>query len=225
MKHALLSALAGAAALCAAGAEARAEQGDINSPRAVKTEIVQPTEEVEAPKPDQTFAKRLFGGEVTANRKSYVCFVRQYDAAHLAQHPQQTVRLMKLLLTAEIVPEDTEMNYGFRMDLKLRKQSASYGTGGNCGHAKATGDDEGREHLGCGVDCDGGSLTVELKDDNRSLLVKVGSVRISREDGNEDSKSYLGNKDDQVFRLDRAPIEQCKSLANDAEERAVMLRK
>ena len=84
MKHALLSALAGAAALCAAGAEARAEQGDINSPRAVKTEVVQPAEEVQAPKPDQTFAKRLFTGEVTANRKSYVCFVRQYDATHLA---------------------------------------------------------------------------------------------------------------------------------------------
>lgn len=225
MKYALLAALAGAAALCAAGATARAEQGDINSPRPVKTEAVQPAEEIAPPKADQTFAKRLFGGEVTAKQKSYVCFVRQYEAAHLAQHPQQRVRSMKLLITAEMVPEDTELNYGFRIDLKLRRKSASYGTGGNCGHAKATEDDEGRAHLGCGVDCDGGSLTVELKDDNRSLLVKVDSVRISREDGNEDSESYLGNKDDQVFRLDRAPIEQCKSLANDAEERAVMLRR
>ena len=225
MKHAFLYALAGAAALCAAGAEARAEEGDIHSPRLVKTEAIQPAEEVPPLKPDQTLAKRLFGGEVAPKKKSYVCFVRQYDAAHLAQHPQQTVRLMKLLLTAEIVPEDTELNYGFRMNLKLRKKSASYGTGGNCGHAKASEDDEGREHLGCGVDCDGGSLTVELKDDNKSLLVKMNSVRIARESDGEDSRTYLGDKDDKVFRLDRTPIEQCKSLANDAEERAAMLRK
>jgi hypothetical protein len=225
MKHASLSVLACLAALSAIGPSARAEEGDINSPRPVKTEVVQHAEEVAPPKPDQTFAKRLFGGEVSAKKKSYVCFVRQYDAAHLAQHPQQTVRLMKLLLTAEVVPEDTALNYGFRMDLKLRKKSASYGTGGNCGHAKATEDDEGRAHLGCGVDCDGGSFTVELKDDNKSLLVKVDSVRISREDDDEDSSTHLGDKDDKLFRLDRSPIEQCKSLANDAEERAVMPRK
>ena len=224
MKHAWLPALTGLAVLSAV-TSAEAEVGDINTPRVVKTEVVQPATEAGTPKPDQTFARRLFGGEVTAKKKSYVCFVRQYDAAHLAQHPQQTVRLMKLLLTAEIVPEDTELNYGFRMDLKLRKQSASYGTGGNCGHAKAIEDDEGREHLGCGVDCDGGSLTVELKDDNKSLLVKVDSVRIAREDDDEDSSTHLGDKDDKLFRLDRAPIEQCKSLANNAEERAVMLRK
>jgi hypothetical protein len=225
MKHASLSVLACLAALSAVGTSARAEEGDISTPRMVKTEVVQPAKEVEAPKPDQTFARRLFGSEVTAKKKSYVCFVRHYDVAHLAQHPAQTVKVMKLLLTAEIIPEDTELNYGFRMDLKLRKKSANYGTGGNCGHAKAAEDDEGRAHLGCGVDCDGGSLTVELKDDNKSLLVKVGSVRISRETDDEDSRTYLGDKDDKDFRLDRAPIEQCKSLANDAKERAVMLRK
>jgi len=226
MKHLWLSVLAGLAALSAFGTSARAEQGDINTPHTVKTEVIQPATEVEAAKPDQTFAKRLFGGEVTAQNKSYACFVRHYDVAHLARHPEQTVKSMKLLLAAEIVPEDAELNYGFRMDLKLRKKSGNYGTGGNCGHAKVTEDDEGREHLGCGVDCDGGRLSVELKEDNKSILVKLDTIRISRnDDDNDEGRDSLGAKDDKVFRLDRAPIEQCKSLAYDAEERAAMLRK
>jgi hypothetical protein len=224
MQHALLSILAGLTILSATTMNVRAE-GDMSAPRVVKTEAVPPAQESKAGKSDQGFAKRLFGGEVTAKKKSYVCFVRHYDAAHLAQHPQQTVKSMKLLVTAEILPEDEQLNYGFRMGLKLRKKSGDYGAGGNCGHAKATEDDEGREHLGCGVDCDGGGLTVELKEDNKSILVKLDSIRISRNGNDDEGRDSLGAKDDKMFRLDRAPIEQCKSLAYDAEERAAMLRK
>src|SRR5262249_36172022 len=52
----------------------------------------------------EEFVKRLFAGAV-AKQKSYVCFVRQYDPEHLARHPLQKVSVMKLLLTAETVPE------------------------------------------------------------------------------------------------------------------------
>ena len=53
---------------------------------------------------NEEFIKRLFAGPVGKN-KSYACFIRQYDADHLARHPLQKVSAMKLLVTAETVPE------------------------------------------------------------------------------------------------------------------------
>lgn len=34
--------------------------------------------------------------------KAYACFVRRYDAEHLARHPKQKVAAMKLLISAEV---------------------------------------------------------------------------------------------------------------------------
>jgi hypothetical protein len=45
---------------------------------------------------DADFAKRMFAGTVPSP-KAYACFVRTYDAAHMAQHPLQKVTVMKLL--------------------------------------------------------------------------------------------------------------------------------
>jgi hypothetical protein len=41
------------------------------------------------------FDARMFGRPLS--QKTYACFVRRYDANHLAQHPKQKVRAMKLL--------------------------------------------------------------------------------------------------------------------------------
>ncbi|WP_213288494.1 hypothetical protein [Bradyrhizobium sp. sGM-13] len=38
------------------------------------------------------------------SQKTYACFVRRYDANHLAQHPKQKISAMKLLVTAEDAP-------------------------------------------------------------------------------------------------------------------------
>jgi hypothetical protein len=54
----------------------------------------------------------MFGGPLS--RKTYACFVRRYDANHLAQHPKQKVSAMKLWLTAEDAPADNTVNYSFR---------------------------------------------------------------------------------------------------------------
>ncbi|MCK1515690.1 hypothetical protein IVB22_24675 [Bradyrhizobium sp. 190] len=60
-----------------------------------------------------TFDAQMFGGPLS--RKTYACFVRRYDASHLAQHPKQKVSAMKLLVTAEDAPEDKTVNYSFRV--------------------------------------------------------------------------------------------------------------
>src|SRR4051812_48730138 len=51
-------------------------------------------------------------------KKAYACFVRRYDADHLARHPKQKVNAMKLLVTAEFAPEEKITNYSFRLGLK-----------------------------------------------------------------------------------------------------------
>jgi len=55
-----------------------------------------------------TFDNRMFAGPL--GQKTYACFVRRYDAGHLAQHPKQKVSAMKLLVTAEDAPEDKTVN-------------------------------------------------------------------------------------------------------------------
>ena len=50
------------------------------------------------------FDNRMFAGPL--GQKTYACFVRRYDASHLAQHPKQKVSAMKLLVTAENAPEE-----------------------------------------------------------------------------------------------------------------------
>jgi hypothetical protein len=52
---------------------------------------------------DEAFVKRLFGGPADP-QKSFACFVRTYDASHLAHHPLKKVSAMKLLVTAEPEP-------------------------------------------------------------------------------------------------------------------------
>jgi hypothetical protein len=51
----------------------------------------------ELKKEGEAFQQRLFGHALD-KKPIHVCFTRVYDAAHLAQHPQQNVRAMLLLV-------------------------------------------------------------------------------------------------------------------------------
>src|SRR5205085_12170169 len=53
---------------------------------------------------EAAFDKRVFAGAI--GKKASACFVRRYDASHLAQHPKQKVAAMKLLVTAENHPKE-----------------------------------------------------------------------------------------------------------------------
>ena len=66
----------------------------------------------------------MFGGPLS--QKTYACFVRRYDASHLAQHPKQKVSAMKLLVTAEDAPEDKTVNYSFRLGFKYRHRAGNF---------------------------------------------------------------------------------------------------
>lgn len=174
------------------------------------------------PKQDNEFANRLYAADVTKQKKTYACFVREYDNAHLARHPQQKASAMKLLVTAEQVPEDEVINHTFSLGVKFRNQRATFSSFGGCGHAKVSEGENGKEHLDCSVDCDGGGIDVELTADAKATIVRVGSVRLWNDKNADDDDTHLGGGDDRVFRLDRAPLEMCKSLVSDPDELAAM---
>jgi hypothetical protein len=180
----------------------------------------------EAASTDDGFAKRLFAGDPGKQEKSYACFVRLYDTAHLARHPLQKVNAMKLLITAENVPEDEALNYSFRLGLTFRNRAGNFDSSGDCGHIKEILSADSKAQLGCSVDCDGGGITVELASDSKSTKIRLDTIRIWRNNKpDQDGFSLSGGADDRLFRLARASLDQCRSLVTDRTELAAMRRR
>ena len=171
--------------------------------------------------PTYAYAKRMFAEKYAATGKSYACFARRYDAAHLAKHPRQKVQRMRLLVSAELVAEDNALNYAFALGVKLRDQKAAFSSSGDCGHPTASQESSDKLQLGCGADCDGGGLSVELIESDKAALVRVDSIRISPDSAkDEDHVSALDGADDKVFRLERVKLDECKPLMNDDDKDA-----
>jgi hypothetical protein len=200
MKH--LTAFAGLALLAtlASGVSARADDAD-------------------------NFTNRLFAGKVTPDKKAYACFTRNYDTAHMAEHPQQKVRTMKLLVTAEKMPDEPGLTYAFSLGLNLRNRTGNFDSSGNCSHPEATEVTADKFDLGCGIDCDGGRISIELTNNDKSTRIQLDRIRIWNAKSEDEPMEFDGGKDDRVFRLDRTSLENCPSLVPDRKELAAMLRK
>ncbi|MFQ3456907.1 hypothetical protein PMN64_26850 [Bradyrhizobium sp. UFLA01-814] len=122
------------------------------------------------------FDNRMFAAPPGA--KAYACFVRRYDANHLAQHPKQKVSAMKLLVAAEDAPEDRATNYSFQLGVRYRHRSGNFDSSGYCNHAIAT--ESGHEiRFECSVDCEGGGITVALSRDNKSAIARLGRIALA----------------------------------------------
>jgi hypothetical protein len=178
-----------------------------------------------AAKNDQ-FVTRLFAGPV-GKEKSYACFVRTYDAAHLAQHKTQKVAAMKLLVTAEHVPEDESLNYAFRLGIKFRHRATKFETSGECGHAVATSEAANRTSIRCSVECDGGGIDIGLTNGDKSTMVTLERIMLGRSDrpNEEPSEEFNSDAEDHMFRLDRVSLKDCMSLVTDRKELAALQRK
>jgi hypothetical protein len=188
---------------------------------------------------DADFAKRMFAGKLP-QPKAYACFMRRYDAAHLAQHPLQKVGAMKLLVSTEQDPDFPNFQYSFRLGVNFRDRPGDFDSSGNCGHAPTIKAPDNSDippqdsltrpagiDFECGVDCDGGGVDVTLANDDNSVIVKLDHIRIWK--GNApDAKAagaLQGGEDDKVFRLDRTSLDECSSLVADRKELAAMRRK
>jgi hypothetical protein len=177
------------------------------------------------------FAKRLFAVK-SIDQKTYACFVRRYDAEHLAQHPLQKVSAMKLLLTVEKVPDDPALEYSFRVGVNFRNRPGNFDSSGSCGHAQASETKDGELEIQCSVDCDGGGVQVGLskagdKSAVKSVILRLDQMRIwdANKPDEEATHSLRGGADDRVFRLDRVDVDQCAALVADRKELAAMRHK
>ena len=170
------------------------------------------------------FDSRLFAGPLS--QKTYACVVRGYDASHLAQHPKQKVSAMKLLMTAEDVPQDKVVNYSFRLGFRYRHRPGNFDSSGYCNHIVA--EDADKEiRLGCGVDCEGGGINVAMSKDDRSALIRLERIRIWERNKADDDASddLVAGADDRIFRVDRTPLSECVELVTDRKELAVLRHK
>ncbi|MCK1519651.1 hypothetical protein [Bradyrhizobium sp. 17] len=202
--------LVAAVFLAALGGAAHAEEAD-DIREAIKAEA-------------ETFNARMYAGE--PGNKAYACFVRRYDAEHLAHHPKQKVASMKLLISAEMDTEDKQFHNSFRLGFRYRHRSGDFDSSGSCHHAVFTKD--GTEiRLDCGVDCEGGGIGVALSKDDKSAIVRLARVRVWQNNKPDDDAelSLVAGADDGIFRLDRTDNKECASLVTDRKELAALRHK
>jgi hypothetical protein len=170
-------------------------------------------------KENEAFQKRLFG-RAAEGKPIHACFTRVYDAGHLAKQPQQNVRTMLLMVRADTDPP----RYAVRLGVTFRKSGAHFESAGDCGALHDAADGSGAAAAAhCGVDCDGGSIDVAIKD-AKSVLVSIPTgARIWRanSDNDSDQRKRFG-RDDKVFRLDKTALTECLRLADDSAEKAAM---
>jgi len=172
----------------------------------------------------EAFNARMYAG--APGDKAYACFIRRYDADHLARHPKQKVAAMKLLISAEFDKEDKELHNSFRLGFKYRHRSGDFDSSGSCGHALFT--KNGPEvRLGCGVDCEGGGIGVAMSKDDKSVIVRLARVRVWQNNKPDDDaeQSLVAGADDGIFRLDRVDASECASLVTDRKELAALRHK
>ncbi|HEY2136264.1 MAG TPA: hypothetical protein VGH49_10265 [Xanthobacteraceae bacterium] len=165
------------------------------------------------------FARRLFAAK-SIEQKTYACFVRTYDATHLAHHRKQKVSAMKLLIAVDKPPEDAELHYVFRVGIKLRNRKPGYASDGDCGHAEVLAKKDGGIQVSCGGDCGGSGMSIALGPDDKSVTVRLNEIAIWLADNPTDDSAQMelkGGADDRVFRLDRVSNEICAPLAREGE--------
>lgn len=170
------------------------------------------------------FDKRLLQ-LAPAQDKAESCFLRSYDAAHLKARPRQRVETIGICVSVERLPPEEKGEivryiYSFDFAAKLKGQASVAKTGGECGFSHMPPEEQKRisgKPIWCGIDCDGGGVTVEARKDGAELLVRLERIRVSSEcgGGDDDSKSYdlTGGVDDKVFIIPRTSVEEYRAFA------------
>jgi hypothetical protein len=156
------------------------------------------------------------------------CFVRVYDKAHLAKHPDQLVTAVKLRIYHP--PPDVARNAGWgnviptwmNMEVRVRGKNVILTTSGICRKGEPPDNTWQSPHLKhppppgslwCAVECDGGGIGVASRGDH--AMMYLGGIRASPKSyscGDESDEILYGNKDDHVFRLNRVNERECANM-------------
>jgi hypothetical protein len=183
---------------------------------------------VAAPRQDAKladFAQRMFAAK-SFDQKTSACFVRTYDAAHLARHRKQTFTAMKMLVSAEKLADDGQLSYSYELGVTFRNRQGDYVSSFQCGHARASEEKRGGVDVVCHDGCEGGDgVVIALAPDSKAIMVKINSVSLRNANKPKDSDDYFeleGSADNKVFRLERVDLDKCKSLNRDGDEVAAV---
>ena len=174
------------------------------------------------------FAQRMFATK-SFDQKTTACFVRSYDAAHLARHPKQTVSAVKMLISAERLEGDTSLNYSYKLGVNLRDRKGDYASNMDCGYAHLSEVKREGVRVSCSEGCEGGvGIEIALAPDSKAVIVKLASIGVWLADNPQDESGQFelkGGADDRAFRLERIDTEMCKSLIKDGDEVAALQAK
>jgi hypothetical protein len=158
--------------------------------------------------------------------KAESCFLRRYDAQHLKAHPRQRVEAVGLCIDVErILPEEKadpiRYRYNFSFAAKIKGRAKPATTGGECGYAYTPATEQPPrtgQAIHCGVDCDGGGVTVEARKGGVELLVRLDRIRVAAGCGSDDeedeSKAFdlTGGADDKAFLMPKVDASAYKAF-------------
>jgi intracellular sulfur oxidation DsrE/DsrF family protein len=99
--------------------------------------------------------------------------------------------------------------------------SPKFDSCGYCNHVIA--EDAGNEvRFGCGVDCEGGGVTVALSKDDKSAGIRLARIVVWNRNKPDDEAgdALLAGADNKIFRLDRTEARECAELVTDRQELA-----
>jgi hypothetical protein len=167
-------------------------------------------------------------GRTPGKGKTFACFTRAYDEAHLSAHSLQNVRAMKLLVKIDSEAGDS---YDLVIGVNFRSRKSMFETEGDCASPHAEGESAAPAPAGpagvhCAIACDGGAIDVALKDNGSVLLTIPNGARVWKPGSIDPDENVHGafGEDDKLFRLDRASLSQCEPLGADKSEKAALAK-
>jgi len=166
----------------------------------------------------QSDVVKIFGRD-PGDGAAHACFVRRYTKAHLGSHPDQNVTAMTAFVSRQDGPDGY---YAVSMQVKFRQLDKPFQVSGSCSESS-----DGKQALGCGVECDGGSLSVRVKNEQSVLVEIPNSVRLfdplATSEFDDLPKGARFGSDDKLFRLDRADLRDCLPVIYDEEVKAKVI--
>ena len=159
-----------------------------------------------------------------AEDKAETCFLRRYDSAHLKSRPKQRVESIGLCVKVDrLQPEEkgepVRYVYNFDFATKLKGRAEILKTAGECGFSHMPPEQQknvASKPIWCGVDCDGGGISLEPRKEGAELLARLSRIRVESEcgGGEEDKAIDLeGGADDKVFVIPRTSVDDFRAFA------------
>lgn len=160
----------------------------------------------------------LFNNQATGP-VSNLCYVRHYDKAHLTAHPKQNVTDMLIYFAKKNGDEKGSYYYSFDAQVSFRDSKKSFAFGGDCNRNA----DKPGMSVSCGIDCDGGGVDADARDDT-SIKLDIGENGVRLGDPEDDKP--LGTKgfdtDDRTFVLQESELKNCLSVIYDDDVNAAV---